>query len=74
MIKQAVHFVGFRGREYISAVKIWGKPDFIHYVNDSRMRREMWEGDIVIFANGRESRPTDYNASDLRPQDPENGV
>lgn len=71
---RAVHFVGFRGDEYWSAVKVWGKPGFIHMGNDVRMRREMCEGDIVIFANGTEAKPSDRNYSDLKPQDPENGV
>jgi hypothetical protein len=28
-VKPASHFFGFRG-EYRSAVRIWGKPNFIH--------------------------------------------
>ena len=46
-----VQFIGFRGEEYNSAVKIWGKPDFIHPVNDYRSNVEIdWENDIIIFA------------------------
>lgn len=26
----ALHFVSFHGDEYVSAVRIWGKPDFFH--------------------------------------------
>lgn len=70
----AIHFVGFRGDEYASAVRVWGKPGFIHMGNDTRMRREMAPGDTVVFANGCEARPADRNFSDLKPQDPENGV
>ncbi len=66
--------MGFRKDEYSAAVKIWGVPDFIHYVNDRRMRRELMDQDTVVYANGSEARPTDYNSTDLRPQDPENGV
>lgn len=69
-----VHFVGFRGDEYNRAARIWGKPDFIHRANDRRMRREIADYDIVIYANGCEARPSKFNASDLVPQDPENGV
>lgn len=25
-----MHFIGFRGDEYWSAVKVWGKPDHVH--------------------------------------------
>lgn len=57
----AVHFVGFRGEEYWSAVKIWGRPGFVHMGNDRRMRREITDGDTVVFANGCETRPSDRN-------------
>ena len=73
-MRSAVHFVGFRGEEYWSAVRVWGKPGFIHMGNDSRMRREMADGDIVIYANGCETRPSERNFSDLKPKDRENGV
>ena len=29
-----VHFFGFRGSEYISAVRVWGQPHFIHPIHD----------------------------------------
>lgn len=51
---RAVHFVGFRGEEYWSAVKIWGKPDFYHRGYDNRMRREVSSDDVIVFANGYE--------------------
>lgn len=72
--RPAVHFVGFRGDEYLSAVRVWGRPGFIHMGNDTRMRREMACEDTVVFANGCEDRPSDRNFSDLKPQDPANGV
>ena len=51
MKKNQVHFIGFRGDEYYSAVKIWGEPDFIHPVNDYRANVDIdWENDIIIFA------------------------
>ena len=33
---KVVHFFGFRGVEYISAVRVWGVPDFVHPVHDRR--------------------------------------
>lgn len=70
----AIHFVGFRGDEYLSAIRVWGKPGFIHMANDMRMRREVCDGDTVVYARGCEARVAERNASDLKPQDRENGV
>jgi len=64
LTRPAVHFVGFRGDEYWSAVAIWGRPHFIHMGNDTRMRRELHATDVVVFANGSEARPSDRNYSD----------
>lgn len=48
----ALHFVGFRGAEYVSAVRVWGRPDFFHVGWDLRAQREIAEGDVVVFARG----------------------
>ena len=49
---KAVHFFGFRGNEYISAVRVWGPPDFIHPVHDRRAYIEYDPvNDIAVFAN-----------------------
>lgn len=50
-MKSQIHFVGFNSDEYNSAVKIWGKPDFVHRIWDIRALTEIVNGDIVIFAN-----------------------
>ena len=34
--RPAVHFVGFRDERYWSAVKVWGRPSFIHRGWDMR--------------------------------------
>lgn len=49
----SVHFVGFRSdSEYWNAIKIWGKPDFIHLIHDHRMYGDIdTDADIVIFAS-----------------------
>ena len=39
-----LHFVGFRGEEYWSAVKVWGFPDFYHRGWDTRAAREIANG------------------------------
>lgn len=65
-----VHFIGFRGDEFNSAVKIWGKPDFIHPVNDYRANVDIdWDNDIIIFAgkefdNVKRLFRTEYNKID----------
>jgi hypothetical protein len=45
----AVHFIGFRGEEYHSAVRVWGLPDFYHRGWDTRAQREIAEGDVLVF-------------------------
>ena len=49
-----IHFVGFRGEEYWSAVKVWGKPDFYHIGLDTRMSKLAADSDTIILANGCE--------------------
>jgi hypothetical protein len=51
-MRSCIHFVGFRGDEYSRAIRIWGLPDFIHPGWDLRARREIADGDVVIFAAG----------------------
>lgn len=52
MCQICVHFVAFKGEEYHSAVKVWGRPHFIHRGWDLRGQREIDENDVVIFAQG----------------------
>lgn len=60
------HFVGFRGEEYWSAVKVWGQPDFYHCGYDNRMGKVMAVGDLVVFANGCEAKgPQFYSYPDI---------
>lgn len=55
----ALHFVGFKGDEYTRAVRLFGKPDFIHRYNDARFRHggELAPHDMVVYANGSEADP-----------------
>ena len=62
----ALHYVGFRADEYWSAVRIWGRPTFIHRRWDQRARREIADGDTIIFATGSEAdEPSRFNGSDI---------
>lgn len=49
-MSNSIHFVGFRGDEYHSAVRVWGEPDFFHRVWDVRASHEVVAGDTVVFA------------------------
>ena len=45
-----IHFIGFRNEEYWSAVKIWGKPDFVHLTHDRRLYGDVdAERDTLVF-------------------------
>ena len=60
------HFVGFRGEEYWSAVKVWGWPDFYHRGYDNRMGKMLADGDLIVFANGCEAKgPQFYSYPDI---------
>ncbi len=69
----AVHFVGFRGEEYNRAKRVWGEPDFIHRGWDKRARREIMDGDTVLFAKGPHDQQPDpvRNFSDLTEIEPD---
>lgn len=63
----AVHFVWFRGEEYNRAIRVWGQPDFIHMGWDKRARREIADGDTVVFARGSHDQPfRERNFDDYR--------
>jgi hypothetical protein len=44
-----VHFIGFRGDEYWSAARIWGKPDYIWEQATWHILGEIAPEDTVIF-------------------------
>ena len=46
---RCVHYVGFRGDEYVRARRIFGGPIFIHLHYDARVFTEVGDDDIVIF-------------------------
>lgn len=57
MTKPIVQFIGFRGEEYWSAVKVWGRPQIVHMGWDRRAQRDIDPSDTVIFAQGDEHQP-----------------
>jgi hypothetical protein len=52
--KPALHFVRFRDDRYLTAVKVFGWPDFVHRHWDHRAVAEVMPGDTVVFAEGDE--------------------
>jgi hypothetical protein len=67
----AVHFVGFRGEEYHSAVAVFGPPDFVHRIWDVRATQEVVPFDRVVFARYHDRGPSPYNHDDSnQPDDP----
>lgn len=64
---RVVHFVGFRGEEFWSAVKLWGYPHMVHMGWDKRAKREIGEDDLVIVANGADENGfSKYNYPDMK--------
>lgn len=64
--RPALHFVGFRDDRYWNAVRVWGPPSFIHFRWDKRAQRDIYVGDIVVFATGDENQPlSQWNGPDL---------
>lgn len=67
LIRPCVHFVGFRGEEYHSAVRTFGPPDFIHRGWDLRAQREIADVDTVVFAFGSaDQQPRTKSFDDIR--------
>lgn len=65
---RALHFVRFDDNyspQFWDAVKAFGRPDFMHRKWDRRARREIADGDIVVFAKGDENQPVSkFNGDD----------
>lgn len=64
----ALHFVRFpdnHGLRFCNAVRVFGRPDFMHKVWDRRVRREIFDGDTVLFAKGEHDQAVaEFNGDD----------
>lgn len=49
-----LHFVGFKDDRFNNAVRVWGRPDFIHRFYDRRAVADIAPGDTVVFAGTQE--------------------
>ena len=64
--RPALHFVGFRGDEYVRALRVFGPPDFIHIGWDRWARMEVVDGDMAVFARGTfDDEPSRYSVPDI---------
>ena len=61
-----VHFVGFRtDAQNSAAIKVWGRPDFVHKWHDKRMWGDIDpDNDIVVFAKGATLQPSKWTWQD----------
>jgi hypothetical protein len=59
-----IHFVGFKNDRYYNAVKVFGKPDFIHRHYDHRAFADFAPGDTVVFADGDDTQKVHFHAYD----------
>lgn len=64
-MRAALHFVGFRNDRYWNAVRVFGRPDFIHRRWDRRAQREIADGDTVLFADKDERQAFGPNGNDI---------
>ena len=70
--RPCLHFVGFRDDRWWNAIRVFGRPDFVHPKWDQRARREIALGDVIVFAEGDEtSPPSRFNAPDFIEGDPD---
>ena len=63
----ALHFVRFNrfDQRFSNAVAVFGKPDFLHRVWDLRARREIMDGDVIVFAKGESDQEvSQFNGDD----------
>lgn len=53
----ALHFVRFSDDAFKRAIRVFGRPDFIHRHWDRRAVAEVMPGDVVVFAQGDDTQP-----------------
>jgi hypothetical protein len=58
-----VHFVGFRGEEYWSAVRLWGKPDYTWSHATFQILGDCAPYDTVVFGPSAFNKPKKWRAA-----------
>lgn len=64
-----LHFIGFRGEEYWSAVKVWGRPDFTHEYATWSVLGDCAPDDTVIYGPHAWRVPKKWKHTRLLPHD-----
>jgi hypothetical protein len=64
-----LHFIGFRGEEYWSAVRVWGRPDFIHEYATWSVLGDCAPDDTVIYGPHAWRVPKKWRHTRLLPHD-----
>ena len=69
-VTPCLHFVGFRDDAYTRAVRVFGRPDFVHRVWDHRAVGDVAPGDTVVFGRTKDwlrfthNEPTPFSFND----------
>lgn len=71
-LQRVVHFVRFVefDQHYENAVRVFGRPHFVHRHWDHRAQREVAPWDVVVFAKGEpDQKPIPWNYDDSNERD-----
>jgi hypothetical protein len=69
-IVHCVHFIGFRDDSYNNAVKVFGRPDFVHRYYDHRAIGDIAPNDTVVFGRTKDwnrfltNQPSEHSFND----------
>ncbi len=69
-VVRCVHFVGCRDDSYNNAVRVFGRPHFVHRYWDRRAVGDVAPGDTVVFARAKDwdrfvtNQPSEYSFND----------
>lgn len=69
-ITPCVHFVGFRDDAYNRAIRVFGRPHFVHRFWDARAIGDVAPGDTVVFGRDKDWKrfqtdtPTSFSFND----------
>ena len=64
-MKSCVHFIGIDDSQFQSAVKVWGKPDFIHKWFDRRSLGDIDDDvDVIVFGTKTKLIPSQWTWQD----------
>jgi hypothetical protein len=60
-----VHFVGVTQDQFVNAVRVFGKPDFVHKWHDHRSHGDVdWDSDTVVLGDKGRTTPCKWSWQD----------